>query len=158
MKADESAEGIKRMYGRKLKDHLCSNYCKKYTSAISRKLRFPMKFSTSFTHSRMRWIWQHWFWLRSLLCCLSLHFYKSPVSNNPASLGFCFLLEKVSSGDSSMHALKLSCSKYRSSSDSVCFSISSLFALFPSEVLEWELYCHQLQYCLLLCQRVHLDF
>lgn len=50
MNADESAEGIKRMYRRKLKDHLYSNYCKKYTSAISRKLRIPIKFSAS-SHS-----------------------------------------------------------------------------------------------------------
>lgn len=106
----------------------------------------------------MGWIWQHWVWLRSLLCFLSLHFYKSPVSNNAASLGFCFLLEKVSSGGSSLHALKLSCSKYRSIFDSVCFSISSLLAPFPTEVLVWELHCHQLQYCLQLCQRVHLGF
>lgn len=154
MKADESAEGIKRMYGRKLKDRLYSNYCKKYTSPISRKLRIPMKFTTSSqSYSRMRWIWQHCVWPRSLLCCLSLHFYKSPVSNNAAGLGFCFLLEKVSSGDSSMQALKLSCSKYRLSSDSVCFSISSLLAPFPTEVLVWELHCHQL-----LCQRVHSGF
>lgn len=67
----------------------------------------PWSSVPALTYSRMRWIWQHWVWLRSLLCCLSLPFYKSPLSNNAVSLDFCFLLEKVSSGDSSMRALKL---------------------------------------------------